>query len=60
MLDLKSIDKDWTLFLDRDGVINDEVLGQYVLNWDEFHFSKNVLKFICGWENFKYSNSMNI
>ena len=44
MLDLKSIDKDWTLFLDRDGVINDEVLGKYVLNWHQFHFSKDVLK----------------
>ena len=44
MLDLKSIDKRWSLFLDRDGVINDEILGRYILNWDQFHFSKNVLK----------------
>ena len=44
MFDLKSIDKNWTLFLDRDGVINDEILGKSVLNWDQFHFSNNVLK----------------
>ena len=44
MLDLKSIDKNWSLFLDRDGVINDEILGRYVLNWDQFHFSRDVLR----------------
>ena len=43
MLDLKSIDKNWSLFLDRDGVINDEILGKYVLNWNQFHFSKDAL-----------------
>ena len=44
MLDLKSIDKNWSLFLDRDGVINDEILGKYILNWEQFHFSKDVLR----------------
>src|SRR5215210_8022731 len=44
MLDLKSIDKNWSLFLDRDGVINDEILHKYVLNWQQFYFSKDVLK----------------
>ncbi|MGZ5192061.1 MAG: sugar phosphate nucleotidyltransferase, partial [Flavisolibacter sp.] len=42
-LDLKKIDKTWTIFLDRDGVINDERLGEYVLHWGEFIFSKGVL-----------------
>ena len=42
-LDLKQIDKSWTLFLDRDGVINEERLGEYVLHWGEFIFSKGVL-----------------
>jgi D-glycero-alpha-D-manno-heptose 1-phosphate guanylyltransferase len=42
-LDLKQIDKSWTLFLDRDGVINDERVGEYVLHWGEFIFSKGVL-----------------
>jgi len=44
MLDLKSIDKNWSLFLDRDGVINDEILDKYILNWEQFHFSKDVLR----------------
>ena len=43
MLDLKSIDKSWTLFLDRDGVINLERLGKYVLNWSEFEFLDGAL-----------------
>jgi D-glycero-alpha-D-manno-heptose 1-phosphate guanylyltransferase len=43
VLDLKQIDKSWTLFLDRDGVINEERLGEYVLHWGEFIFSKGVL-----------------
>ncbi len=36
--DLKKIDKSWTLFLDRDGVINQEKPEEYVKNWDEFNF----------------------
>ena len=32
------IDKSWTLFLDRDGVINEELLGSYVTDWSEFKF----------------------
>ena len=42
-LNLKEIDQSWTLFLDRDGVINEERLGEYVLHWGEFIFSKGVL-----------------
>jgi histidinol-phosphate phosphatase family domain/HAD-superfamily hydrolase, subfamily IIIA len=34
---------DWTLFLDRDGVINDRIVGGYVASKDEFHFLPNVL-----------------
>ncbi|RAJ82171.1 D-glycero-D-manno-heptose 1,7-bisphosphate phosphatase [Chitinophaga dinghuensis] len=33
-----------TLFLDRDGVINDEIKGGYVLQWDMFRFSDGVLQ----------------
>ena len=44
LLDLKSIDKTWTLFLDRDGVINEEGVGEYVLSWDGFLFSKGALE----------------
>ncbi len=38
MFNLAQIDKSWTLFLDRDGVINYENPGTYVRNWDEFIF----------------------
>lgn len=37
------IDKGWTLFLDRDGVINVENVGSYVTNWDEFSFCDGSL-----------------
>lgn len=37
-IDLKNIDKSWTLFLDRDGVINHEKHKDYIHNWDEFQF----------------------
>lgn len=43
MLDLKSVSSDWTLFLDRDGVINEEKVGEYILHWNRFIFSKGVL-----------------
>jgi histidinol-phosphate phosphatase family protein len=43
-LDLKNIDNTWTLFLDRDGVINEEVVGEYVLHWDGFIFTKGALE----------------
>ena len=39
MLYLNKIDKTWTLFLDRDGVINVEKKDAYVLNAAEFIFS---------------------
>lgn len=42
--DLAKVDKSWSLFLDRDGVINNERVGNYVLNWDEFYFSEGVLE----------------
>lgn len=43
MLDLKKVDKSWTLFLDRDGVINYEKENDYILNKDEFVFYPYVL-----------------
>jgi histidinol-phosphate phosphatase family protein len=42
MIDLKKIDKTWTLFLDRDGVINDEKHMEYVNSWAEFKFYPGV------------------
>lgn len=38
MIELKKIDNTWTLFLDRDGVINHEKKEDYIHTWDEFHF----------------------
>ena len=46
-LELKNIDKEWTLFLDRDGVINYEKKDDYIRNWQEFKFyegAKDALK----------------
>ncbi len=40
------IDKSWTLFLDRDGVINQKRDNDYVKNWAEFLFIKGSLSAI--------------
>lgn len=44
-MSLKSlnIDKTWTLFLDRDGVINRRIVDDYVKKWEEFEFLEGVL-----------------
>lgn len=44
MFDLTSIDKTWTLFLDRDGVINHEKYEDYIYNFEEFKFYEGVLE----------------
>jgi D-glycero-D-manno-heptose 1,7-bisphosphate phosphatase len=36
------IDKTWSLFLDRDGVINKRIVGGYVQSWDQFEFLPGV------------------
>jgi D-glycero-D-manno-heptose 1,7-bisphosphate phosphatase len=46
MLDITKIDKSWTLFLDRDGVINAEKKDAYVLNISEFIFLDDAPKAI--------------
>jgi histidinol-phosphate phosphatase family protein len=38
-----AIDSSWTLFLDRDGVLNEEAVGSYITSWPEFVFSEGVL-----------------
>lgn len=38
------IDTSWTLFLDRDGVINEEILGSYVTECEEFEFCNGALQ----------------
>ena len=39
---LKNINPSWTLFIDRDGVINDEKYLDYIHTWDEFKFYDGV------------------
>ncbi len=43
MLDLQKITNDWTLFLDRDGVLNHEKENDYVLNTLEFVMYENSI-----------------
>lgn len=55
MTDLKNIDKSWTLFLDRDGVINYEKHRDYINTWEEFRFlpgAKEAIKIFT--EKFGY------
>jgi histidinol-phosphate phosphatase family protein len=42
MIPLNNIDRSWTLFLDRDGVINHEKHKDYIHTWDEFVFYDGV------------------
>ena len=37
------VDKSWTLFLDRDGVINIESVGSYITDWEEFKFHDGAM-----------------
>ncbi len=39
---ISGIDKSWTLFLDRDGVINHRFIDDYVRTPDDFHFLNKV------------------
>ncbi len=41
------IDKSWTLFLDRDGVINTRKMGDYVYSVEEFYFLPQVKEAIA-------------
>jgi D-glycero-D-manno-heptose 1,7-bisphosphate phosphatase len=52
MLDFNLIDKSWTLFLDRDGVLNYEKPEDYIYNYHEFVFYEGVK------EALKYFNSV--
>ena len=44
------IDHSWTLFIDRDGVINNRIFGDYVKKTKDFYFEKGVFEF------FKFAN----
>jgi len=45
-LNLEFVNSEWTLFLDRDGVINYEKENDYILNWNEFEFYPGVIEAI--------------
>lgn len=47
MINLNKIDNTWTLFLDRDGVINHEKHKDYIHSWDEFVFYAGVKEAIA-------------
>jgi histidinol-phosphate phosphatase family protein len=36
------VDRNWTLFLDRDGVINRRIVGDYAKSWSDFEFLPGV------------------
>lgn len=42
MIDFNQINNNWSLFLDRDGVINHEIKGKYINTWSEFVFHEGV------------------
>ncbi len=37
-MEKSNIDRSWSLFLDRDGVINEKIESDYVKRWEEFRF----------------------
>ena len=41
------LNKNWTLFLDRDGVINERLIGEYVKSVEEFTFCKGAVEAIA-------------
>ncbi len=43
MNQLPKIDQNWTLFLDRDSVINERNFDGYILKWSDFHFTPGLL-----------------
>lgn len=45
------IDKKWTVFLDRDGVINIEKEADYIRNWEEFKFYSGSAEAIASISN---------
>ncbi len=51
MIDLSKIDNTWTLFVDRDGVINHEKHQDYIHTWDEFVFYEGVQEAIAVFAN---------
>jgi len=49
--DSTKYNKEWSLFLDRDGVINEELQGTYVTHWNEFKFYEGSIEAIAALSN---------
>jgi len=49
---METIDKDWSLFLDRDGVINELLEGQYISSWAQWRYTENALKALVKLSNY--------
>lgn len=45
---LRNINNDWTLFLDRDGVLNERIYGGYIRSPEGFRFLPGVLESMSG------------
>lgn len=45
---IPNLDTSWSLFFDRDGVINRRLPGGYVRSWDEFEWLPGALEAIAG------------
>lgn len=46
------IDSSWSLFLDRDGVINQRIVDDYVKTWEEFVFMPHAIETIAHFRQF--------
>ena len=44
MKSLPTLGPSWSLFLDRDGVINQRDFNGYILNWSDFYFTPGLLE----------------
>ena len=45
------IESDWSLFLDRDGVVNEKKENDYVKSWEEFKFIPGSIEAIANFSN---------
>ena len=43
-MDFTKIDRTWCLFLDRDGVLNRRIVGDYVRSWEQFEWLEGSLQ----------------
>jgi histidinol-phosphate phosphatase family protein len=48
---LGKIDQTWTLFLDRDGVINKRVPNEYITKWEDFRLEPKAIEAIVAASN---------